>query len=248
MRMLSKINAKWLPVALLLCLRFLPASGQPGEDYAVYREAAGLESLIYRGRQAPSYYFVHNGTYFWNSPQFLPGKVVYDGRVYEGLDFNIDAAAQKLECRYSHFAAIGLFDGDFVTRLEMGGRNYISSRGCGYDELPEGYFEVLYEGSAMILKQVVKTLKHDKDGSLKVQTGYDGPFRPNVTDVFVQTIRYYHLSGTGEVTQLKRGRDIKRLYPEKKKALNRHMRLLQRDGLLDIESYLVAAMNIIDAE
>lgn len=236
-------------VTAAMLLISLCAIAQEREEMDIFMESAGLESQIFRGRQAPEYYFRYNGTPYWTSPAYLPGKLSYDGKIYEGLEINIDAAAQKMLCIRPGFAAKGMLEGDFVEWAEFGGRKYIGSRANGYETLPEGFFEVLYDaGKAKILKQVKKTLKTDKDGNLRSQTGYKGPLLANVNEIFVISADYYHISPDGTAVQLKRGKDIVKLYPERKKELNRHMRQLQSGGLLDIEKYLVAAIRFAEGQ
>lgn len=244
---MTQINKYTL--SLLLLLTPLLCGAQDPDISRRYIESAGLESLLFRGRQAPEYYFVYNGTPYWSSPQYKPGRVSYDGRLYEGLELNIDACAQKLLCTYPGMNANGVFDTRFVDWAEIGGKRYVTAAGCGSETLPDGYYEVVYDaGKARILKQTAKTLKIDKDGLMRSQTGYDGPIRSNTNYIFVISQSYYHLSPDGTAVQIKKGRDIRKLYPEKKKELGRYMRSMESNGLLDIEVYLDLAMRFVEGQ
>ena len=66
------------------------------DDYTLFSREAGAASLLYRGQKAFAYNMLYNGTYYWNSPDFRKGRVLYDGKGYDDLLLNVDAARQDL--------------------------------------------------------------------------------------------------------------------------------------------------------
>jgi hypothetical protein len=93
---LQRFFMKRFRLFLLVSLLLSPLSGVMGQPtiYEEYAQEAGDALMIYRGRKAIHYAFQFNGTFYWESPQFLIGDVVYNHKKYEGLLLNIDANLQ----------------------------------------------------------------------------------------------------------------------------------------------------------
>ena len=223
-----------------------PVFGQDATDYERFREASGPLSIIFQGRQSTEYGFPYNGTCYWTSPQFEEGSLCYRGKVYTGLLLNINAAEQELICSLPGSTVRGVLDGTDIDWVMMGGKKYVPAESISTATLPSGFWEVVYEGDALVVKQIRRLLRKDMDGALRARAEYDGLYRRNIHDIFIAEINYYHIAPDGTVTPLRRNRDIRNLYPDRKKELGRHMRHLESNRLLSQERYYQEAMSFVE--
>ena len=207
-------------IAVLLLLLLMPVSLEAQDDFSLFRSSAGNASVLYRGRRVLDYTFPFNGTYYWSSPDFAPGTVCYNGKVYACSQMNIDAAQQELIVRSEDDSLPVLLNRDYVKRFTLDGRKYVNGRlFFGNPDFPEGFFEVLYEGRAMALMQVEKTL--DKVGNPEmVDTGTPGvPVLANVFEVFKRKVTCYHVAEDGTLTRIVRRSDIYNIYRQHRREL-----------------------------
>ena len=124
------MSRRLILVPFVLMLMAFTAVAQ--DDVDLYLRAAGNASNLYRGRKALDYKFPYNGTYFWESPTYHPGRVCYNGKVYSCDAVNIDAAQQELLVKDRSGVISVMLNRDYVTWFETGGRRYICPRTC-YD-------------------------------------------------------------------------------------------------------------------
>ena len=203
---------------LLLLPPALTATAQ--DDASLFREAAGKESLLYRGRKVLEYKFPYNGTYYWSTPAFEPGEVFYNGKRYTCEALNIDAAQQELIVRSADGLFCVLLNRDHVKWFTLGGKKYINAQlALENPDFPEGFFEVLYEGRVIALKQVVKTLDKTNTPEM-VDTGTPGvPILANVFEVFKQMVSCYYVDEDGSFKRIVRRGDIYKIYRQHRRVL-----------------------------
>ena len=214
------MSRKLILTSIVLLLTAFVAVAQT--DVELYLHAAGNSSNLYRGRKALEYKFPFNGTFYWESPVYHPGRVCYNSKVYECDALNIDAAQQELLVKDRAGVISVMLNRDYVSWFETGGRKFIHPR-VFFDDpsLPEGFFEVLYDGRVMVLCQTLKVL--DKVAHPEMaDTGTAGvPILANVLEVFQRRISCYYVNERDEFLKVTRRKDIYRLYPEHKRELHR---------------------------
>jgi len=204
--------------SLLLIATALTLSAQ--DDALLFREAAGNESVLYRGRKVLEYKFPFNGTYYWSSPEFQRGEVCYNGKVYSCEAMNIDAAQQELIVRSPDGLFAVLLNRDHVKWFTLGGRKYINGQlVLDNPDFPEGFFEVLYEGRVLALKQVIKTLDKTNTPEM-VDTGTPGvAILANVFEVFKQKVSCYYVDEDGSFERITRRKEIYKIYRQHRREL-----------------------------
>ena len=233
--------------ALLVFLLLSPAAAFAQDDAALYlREAAG-SALLYRGHVAHSYPMAYNGTYFWIGPQFEQGEVLYNGTYYQGVPLNVDASRQDLLVKTVSGGAEKVLDRELVSWFRMGGHRFVNLQQAYGPQAPSGYWEVLYDGRAKVIRQVVRTLRRDMNGELQHEVGYDGGnYRSDVHQTFTRSIRYCYISEDGQVVPVRRRSQLLQFYKEQKRDISRHIGHLESSGKLDFERFCVETVKFAE--
>lgn len=237
---------------LLLFLLFLlptlpPALAQ--DDYEIFRDNAAGSSLLYRGHQAYEYALLYNGTYYWNSPIFSPGEVVYNGNLYRDVPLNIDAVRQDLLIRNKVGLSEKILEPQFVAECTFGGNRYLNLQHFYGPDAPEGYWQVLYDkGRGKLLMQVRKTLEQDVECRKREQTHYDGVFRQNVYQVFTYKAEYRYLTETGDFVRIRRRNDLLRQFDAATRHdIRRHLRNLDNASYMPLERFCTEALKYVES-
>lgn len=190
------------------------------DDAEVFLRAAGNASNLYRGRKALDYKFPYNGTFFWESPVYHPGRVCYNSKVYLCDAMNIDASQQELLVKDRSGIISVMLNRDHVKWFTLGGRKYINGQlVLDNPDFPEGFFEVLYEGRVLALKQVIKTLDKTNTPEM-VDTGTPGvAILANVFEVFKQKVSCYYVDEDGSFERITRRKEIYKIYRQHRREL-----------------------------
>ena len=232
--------------AVLTLALLAPAPLAAQDDRALYMENAGAAAILYRGHRATVYPMAYNGTYFWSGPAFTAGSVRYGGRNYDNLRLNIDAARQDLLVKSTESGMDKVLQQEFVERFVMDGRLFLNLRQLYGPDAPDGYWEVIYDGRAKLVKQISRTLKKDADGTLWAQTAYDDTASdnsgPRALMTFVRTVRYCYISETGDISPVRKRSEILRHYKEQKREISRHISRLESSGRMDFERFTAEAL------
>lgn len=239
-------------LAFLLAWFLLTATGLPAlaqDDYDLFRENADGASLLYRGRQAYEHAVLYNGTYYWSSPIFARGDVVYNGNVYRDVPLNIDAARQELLIRNPVGLSEKILESQFVSECTFGGDRYLNLQYQYGPSAPAGYWQDLYDqGRGRLLLQVRKTLEQDIEGRKREQTRYDGVFRSNVYQVFTYNAEYVYMSEAGDFVRIRRRSDLMRQFdPSVRKEIRRHLRNLDNASYMPLERFCTEALKFVES-
>lgn len=231
-----------LLAALLAISLQLPAQ----DDYRAYREKADIASTFFRGRQAVIYPFVFNGTYYWESSQFRKGDIRYNGKLYYDVMLNINAARQELEAKSPNGVFNVLLNSGCVEWFVIDGVKYVNPSFYGWEGAP-GYWQVLYDGKARVLRQVVKTLDRDLEGYYGAQLRFNDPnYRADAQYLFVGSEKYCIVAEDGTVTPLPRRSAFLKLYKPYKKSIKRHISGLEERKTLSLGEFLTEAVEYVE--
>lgn len=171
------------------------SSAQTGDEYSMFMNVAGNKSILYRGHQTVQYSnFRYNGHYFWDSPTFIKGTVMLDGKRYDDVYLNVDACAgQLLSCAVPGAPVIA-FNRDDVEWFEIDGKHFenLSLRN-EYENVESGFYIVMKDGPAPVFFRVDKVIRSGTDDFNGVDgIGYDDPnYRKEVLTSFICMRRYY---------------------------------------------------------
>jgi len=202
---------------VLFPLLFLLVTGtvqaRTDDEYSRFMEAAGNRSVLFRGRQAVQYGNIrYNGHYYWDSPQFRKGAVMFDGRLYDDVYMNVDANSKNLLVRSDIGSLVIELNRDDVEWFDIEDRHYVNLQREGeYGNVEAGFYILLKDGPSPVFERVDKNLEsgtinyNGKDG-----IGYDDPqYDDRVLNAFVMDRRFY---------TVKKGK-LKRINAKKARAL-----------------------------
>ena len=168
------------------------------------------QNIPLRGKLAPQYHFLYNGTPLVDDSPVGRGSVMLDGRLYESVSLHLNAVSQDLviypqgnEPFRPPRAEVDWFTKDGVL--------YVNAPGMGY-ALPEGFYRVVYDGSVAVLERISKVLVENTGHHNSVRDlGYEDPsYRPDVYKYFAWSRQWFVLQDTVAIP-LRRPKDLVRL-------------------------------------
>lgn len=225
----------------------VPAAAQ--DDEALYMEQAGGAAILFRGHCANIYPIAYNGTYFWDGPAFGAGTINYNGRSYRNIRLNVDAVRQDLLIK-SVTGLDKVIPREYVERFSFDGRPFLNLQRIYGPDAPDGYWEVLYDGRAKVIKQVSRALRKDVDGSLWAQTGYDEKVSttgPLALMTFVRTVRYCYISEDGTIVPVRKRGEILRYYKDRKREIKRHISNMETARRMNFERFAVESVQFAES-
>lgn len=177
---------------------------------------------FFRGQIAPQYKMRFNGTYFWDSQPFSEGQTLcYDGKVYKDLNLNINAHTQELLLLREGDALAMQIERDNVEWFTVHDSTYVNLNAIGFSDVPKGYYKILYSGSAILFERIDKVLQSRTDDCNGAVIGYYDPhYNPGITTCFEKQRTYWYYKD-GSFTKMKTKKDVKAVYPDKKKAIRK---------------------------
>ena len=191
-----KRTERCLSILLILSVAGMSAEAQEYVEAETFQKSASDNSLLFRARQALRYNMMYDGTYYWYSPDFEEGGVMFDGRWYDGVTLNIDAYAGQVVVIPSPGRPAVQLDRDHVDFFTMSETRFVNLRKKGYD-VPAGFYEVAYEGPFTLYRVVNKKISSDYSGA-GMTAGY-------AIDSFETSERYY-IEKDGRVAPVRKGR------------------------------------------
>ncbi len=196
---------RFLPIYIILLLSAFPLRAQ--NDVARFEQDAGGLSTLYRGRLQKSIPFRYNGTPYLDTRAFKKGDMLYNGKHYTDVLLNLDASAQELVIRPDINSAGVILFRDQVAWFSVGSRRFINLRYIGYDNVPEGYYEIVRNGREPILRMSFKVLKAATNMlSAKALDDMDDNYDPVVVSYFAREEKYYVIEEDGTFRKIGAGK------------------------------------------
>lgn len=226
-----------LILILLLATVFGPAPLSAQEAVG----SGGDIPLIYRGKQAVPYTTRFNGTPFWFTSAFGRGDVMFNGVLYPGMTLNLDASRQELLIQQGTFQVTP--ERNQVSWFTMDGRTFVNLRYQGIAGAEEGFYEVIYDGNATVLRRVLKLLRNDAGNHNGRAIGYEDP------DYNTEVPEYFHFSESWwllrdrTMKRVKNRRALARLYGKEGKAARRKVSSSLPDG-----AWMASLMTLLEGE
>lgn len=209
-----------------------------------FQRAAGGNATLFRGMEATKYNILYNGTYFWNSPAFRQGEILYDGRLYRNVYLNINASLQRVLLSSSPTSPqleLKTSDVDYIT---MDGVRFDNLRNQGYTDVPEGFYELLHSGKYKFYKRIDKSLR----SSFETVNGqafigyYDPLYRNDVYDYFYCEPSFYLVDEQGTVSRIKNRSQVAKLYTGKRSELKKYLYNRFSTASPSLEEYCIAVI------
>ena len=205
-------------ISLLVCSA--PARAQAPDAIQAYQQTAGARSILFRGKQAANYTFAFNGTPFLDDGSYMVGDITFEGNVYYGISFKINAHTQRAHVKLATTPLSVEITPGRLSAIETGDRRF---EGFGPDAaLPEGFYEVFGTGTERIYKLVRKELSSSLTDVNGDPIGYNDPnYRENVFQYFSFRTFYYFRDAEGQIKRIKSIGALIRQFPERKRELRR---------------------------
>lgn len=186
-------KAKRVPVHKGLLVLLVVALGAVSFPETVRAQDTDSPSMLYRGRVAPRHGNIFNGTPYWDSTGFQPGRVFYNGRLYTGALVQIDASAGMLLVRASADHTPVAPDSRQVSWFTKGGRLFINPAYQGMEGAPSGFLEMLYDAPSETLFRWVSKTRYSAAGDHNGDPigYYDPDYNSKFVDYFYIRDAYY---------------------------------------------------------
>ena len=184
---------KYLLVSFLV---FLSLGAFAQTETEKYMKESGTLSTLFRGRMPVHYPYLYNGTYYWKTKQFEKGSVLYNGKLYEDVYVNVDAARQELQVKYTEKGFPVVLYEQYVAWFTMGNTSFVSLNSLGYKDAPAGYYEVVRDGERPLLVQIKKVMLSRSGNHNGDEIGYMDPhYNMDLNNYFSRQSNYYTLEG-----------------------------------------------------
>lgn len=176
-------------------------------------QAQDFNIPVFRGELAQRYNYPLEGTVYAYADEFQPGSIHFNGKQYSGLIMNLNAHRNELQVRIGTTGESIAVKRSLVGDFTIGKRNFTALYGeRGIKGLAEGYYQVLYRGKDMLLKEIYKSTNDRTD------------YVNNITvKVFTTRTRYW-LVKDGKVTGIRDGNDLAGIYREHKDEVKRYLK------------------------
>lgn len=185
---------KRLLCVLPLLMLALASQAQDKSEYELFSEAAGSKSVLYRGQSATKYMLRYNGHYFWDTREYKPGTVMYNGKLYKDVLLNVDACEQELLTRVSMGSSEIKLQREYVEWFQIGEDRYVNLKLQNVAEnVADGFYIEHITPSGPVYFRVEKLL----NSSVNNNNGYSGIgyddeyYMSDVYDCFIIQRRYY---------------------------------------------------------
>ena len=191
------------------------AHGQTKAEYERYMDSTMEKSVLYRGKQANTYAFRHNGHPYWYGTDFCEGEVTFNCKEYSGISLNLDACAQELVLELRGKQRAVVLATEAVDGFRIGSAIYLNLEKSGIKGAARGYYEVLCESPVPVYRRVDKDIAYAVESQNGKGIGYYDPlYQDNVYDYFRQKVSYFTVKN-GALTHIGKNKALK--YAEGKK-------------------------------
>lgn len=173
-------------------------------------------SYFNRGKAAAPFTLRHNGHMYWQSPEYQEGSIFYEGKYYDGLDMNINAADEVILVRRKGDVQPVEIRVESIRWARIGETEFVN--------IDNSLYELCYNGKYSLLRKVGKKLLSSVSDMNGKGIGYNDPhYDSKVINYFSFSEAYYVTDGTS-LDKVKKKSDIYKLFPEKKKELRSYAR------------------------
>lgn len=186
------------------------------------------DAAIFRGPVVEAYPHYVRGTAYLNSSEFQKEMVVYNRKLYYNVKLNLDVFRDIVCVMVPESTIEMVLDSPLVESFTLNGKEFVNV--SGVEGLERSFYEKLYGGGNMLLKETVKKYHRVDKGNVE----------------FYSTVKYF-LVKDGKAARVKGMRAFKKLYPEKKKVLRKYrIELSHTDQDLNNEMLYIALAKFAD--
>ncbi len=204
------MNRTFLLLLFSIFLCSVNGFSQAGADFRIFKEEADQFSLLYRGTTPLVYKFLHTGTYYAYTEQYIEGSVVFNNKEYTGVLLNLNSHLDELYVSIPENNRKVMINKEFVSSFRIGERSFIKYK--------EAYYEVLYrDQSTQLLKKIGKSYAERINQAANISTN------TKLERLFIGNDSYFILEN-GARREIKRKRDFASVYSVKRGDVRRVVR------------------------
>jgi len=207
-----------------ILLFFISASSvllyaQQKRDYTLFMDAARENSVLFRGELPVNYGSKTPNdwsTYFAFSTNFEQGTILFNGRLYEGIELNLNAHLDELYVKDRVGGVTRLVNRNFVDAFFLGSHHFIHYKQEPGSILISGYYEVLFMGNIKLFKKIRKVYFEEIVDRYRINKSYT-----LAEEFYLCKNDVWYRVGTKS--------DLKKIFPDQKRAIDHTVRTMGFD-------------------
>ncbi|SDL53637.1 hypothetical protein [Siphonobacter aquaeclarae] len=202
-----------------------PAAGPPaaGPVVDLYRKATAASAAFYNGREYTVMEFRPTGHQFFESMDWQPASLTFDGGLYNDVPLVYDIYRDLVVVRYSSGYQRLILPGIGVSSFRIGTHRFVRLE----KDIRPGFYEVLYEGKTPLYCKRMKERREDLS-------------EQRVNIIYTEKDSYF-VRKDGKYLSVKNRKAIWAAFPEKKRELRKYLRKLPfRDNWEEALTQLIA--------
>ena len=212
---------------VLCSLLGVMAQAQHQQLFDEFRKEAGDHAEMFVGKMEVGYpYTVYTNHPYWLSDEFVPGDIVFDGRMYRNVPLRFDAFLQQLVVNTP------VKRSNIMVPMEQVEKFVVD--GIEYSRRNDEFVAILYSSPRMeLVEQVHVTVKEGLIDNARVQ--YE----------FKRNVKYYLLRG-GQMLEVGNLKSVMKLFPGLKKELKSFAKMHYLDFKVHRQSSLISTIKYAD--
>ncbi len=196
----------------------------------LYTDATYLSQYLFNGARYHVYDRQAQTHQFYLTRDLITGTIRYDGYDYGPFQMHYDINLDMLVIKQPYNGYLVGLDSSRVEHFTL--NNSYFEHISNHPQLKKGIYQTLYNGDIKLICRR-KKIRYEKYEDLKA------------IPIFVDVSSYFFYTG-GEYRQVRRKKDIYRLFPEHRREIRRYLRLAHSSLREDTERHLVEIAKIIN--
>ncbi len=222
-----KIMKKRIFLWMMGCLFCVMAQAQHQQLFDEFRKEVGDQAEMFAGKvelgYPPTIYTNHP---YWMSDEFVPGDIVFNGRLYRSVPLRFDAFLQQLVVNTPVKRSNIMVPMERVEKFVVDG--------IEYSRRNDEFVAILYSSPRMeLVEQLHITMKEGLIDNARVQ--YE----------FKRNVKYYLLRG-GQMLEVDKLKSVMKLFPGLKKELKSFAKMHYLDFKVHRQSSLISTIKYAD--
>ena len=181
------------------------------------------DAAIFRGPVVESYPHYIRGTAYLYSSEFMKERVVYNKKPFYNVKLNLDVYRDIVCVMVPESSIVMVLDNSLVEGFTLCGKEFVQA--SGVEGLERDFYEKLYGGGNMLLKETVKRYHRVDRGNVE--------FYPIVKYFLVKDCKAVRVKGM---------KAFKKVYPDKKRELRKYRNALYDSGKVSDNEQLYRAL------
>ena len=205
------MNRKRILIPVVFFALYCSAAVAQVSDYDHYMKSVDENALLFRGKIDNKTFFKCKGTSFAYQNEFTLGEVFFNEKLYKNVLINLNSQSDELYVKKDSEKLSIILEKDLVDYFNLEGRKFINLKGK-VNGISPGFYEVVYEDSAMLLKKIKKIYREELEAGVNDAASIVKSYDPEIRYFLYKDSAYYPIKGKTTFTSH---------YKEKKKEINK---------------------------